>query len=107
MQFWLCWKPASCGIEQRVIKWFHCYLSNRQQNDLVNGELSGVRAVVSYREALLVPCFFWFMLTTYRIAWVKHHHECKPTIQVSAFPPVAYQNLNQHETSNWVTSGMA
>ena len=36
---------ASCGVDYRALKWFDSYLSDRQQQCIVNGELSGSRAV--------------------------------------------------------------
>ena len=39
----------SYGIEQRALKWFDFFVSNRQQNCLVNSELSGV----------LAQCYLW------------------------------------------------
>ena len=43
----LLWKLASHGIDHRALKWFDSYLhvSDRQQKCVVNGELSGARAV--------------------------------------------------------------
>ena len=38
-------KLASYGIDHRALKWFDSYLSDRQQKCVVNGELSGARAV--------------------------------------------------------------
>ena len=38
-------KLASYGIDHRDLKWFDSYLSDRQQKCVVNGELSGARAV--------------------------------------------------------------
>ena len=38
-------KLASYGIDHRTLKWFDSYLSDRQQKCVVNGELSGARAV--------------------------------------------------------------
>ena len=38
-------KLASYGIDHTALKWFDTYLSDRQQKCVVNGELSGVRAV--------------------------------------------------------------
>ena len=38
-------KLASYGIDYRALKWFDSYLSDRQQKCVVNGELSGARAV--------------------------------------------------------------
>ena len=38
-------KLASYGIDHRAKKWFDSYLSDRQQKCVVNGELSGARAV--------------------------------------------------------------
>ena len=38
-------KLASYGIDHRALKWFDSYLSDRQQKSVVNGELSGARAV--------------------------------------------------------------
>ena len=53
-------KLASYGVDYRALKWFDSYLSDRQQKCIVNGELSGSRAVtcgVSHREVSLVPFF--------------------------------------------------
>jgi len=36
---------ASYGVEQKALKWFDSYLSDRHQKCLVNGELSGALAV--------------------------------------------------------------
>ena len=38
-------KLASYGIDHMALKWFDSYLSGRQQKCVVNGELSGARAV--------------------------------------------------------------
>ena len=38
-------KLASYGVDYRALKWFDSYLSDRQQKCIVNGELSGSRAV--------------------------------------------------------------
>ena len=38
-------KLASYGVDYRALKWFNSYLSDRQQKCIVNGELSGSRAV--------------------------------------------------------------
>ena len=38
-------KLASYGIDHRALKWFDSYLSDRQQKFVVNGKLSGGRAV--------------------------------------------------------------
>ena len=38
-------KLASYSIDHRALKWFDSYLSDRQQKCVVNGELSGARAV--------------------------------------------------------------
>ena len=38
-------KLTSYGIDHRALKWFDSYLSDRQQKCVVNGELSGARAV--------------------------------------------------------------
>ena len=38
-------KLASDGIDHSALKWFDSYLSDRQQKCVVNGELSGARAV--------------------------------------------------------------
>ena len=38
-------KLASYGIDHRALKWFDSYLSDRQRQCVVNGELSGARAV--------------------------------------------------------------
>ena len=38
-------KLASYGVDYRALKWFDCHLSDRQQKCIVNGELSGSRAV--------------------------------------------------------------
>ena len=38
-------KLASYGADHRALKWFDSYLSDRQQKCVVNGELSGARAV--------------------------------------------------------------
>ena len=38
-------KLASYGIDHRALKWFDSYLSDRQQKCVVNGKLSGARAV--------------------------------------------------------------
>ena len=39
-------KLASYGIDHCALKWFGSYLSDRQQKCVVNGELSGARAVI-------------------------------------------------------------
>ena len=36
---------ASYGVDQKALKWFDSYLSDRHQKCLVNGELSGALAV--------------------------------------------------------------
>ena len=38
-------KLASYGIDHRALKWFDSYLIDRQQKCVVNGKLSGERAV--------------------------------------------------------------
>ena len=38
-------KLASYGVDQKALKWFDSYLSDRHQKCLVNGELSGALAV--------------------------------------------------------------
>ena len=38
-------KLASYGVDYRALKWFDSYLSDHQQKCIVNGELSGSRAV--------------------------------------------------------------
>ena len=38
-------KLASYGTDHRTLKWFDSYLSDRQQKCVVNGELSGARAL--------------------------------------------------------------
>ena len=38
-------KLASYGVDYRALKWFDSYLSDRQQKCIVNGELSGSRAI--------------------------------------------------------------
>ena len=50
-------KLTSYGIDHRALKWFDSYLSDRQQKCVVNGELSGARAVACGvpRKASLVP----------------------------------------------------
>ena len=41
----LLYKLSSYGIDHRVLKWSDSYLSDHQQKCVVNGELSGARAV--------------------------------------------------------------
>ena len=38
-------KLACYGVDQKSLRWFDSYLSDRQQKCLVNGELSGARPV--------------------------------------------------------------
>ena len=52
-------KLASYGVDYRALKWFDSYLSDRQQKCIVNGELSGSRAVTCgvLQGSLIVPFF--------------------------------------------------